>query len=307
MNGSLPLNIILGILIVKALIWSASLSSGTSGGVLAPLLMMGAALGGLEAHFFDHIGIVHLTTAYLGVGFWPMLSFGAILGGTLRAPFTGILFALEVTHDMNMFLPVMIACFAAHAFTVLIMRRSILTEKVSRRGYHLSCEYAVDPLETLLVHDVMRTRLIALPSSDSLEAVRGALKQSHGPQGQQVYPVLDADGKLYGAVSRLDLVKAESGGMPSLATIANQNPAVAYPNESLRAVVYRMAGSGATRFLVVERKDKTKLLGLISLEDLLRARTRNLQEERTRERVLRIRVPFAGKIDRSEEPGVSIQ
>src|SRR6185437_3299314 len=184
---------------------------------------------------------------------------------------------------------------AAHGFTVLVMRRSILTEKVSRRGYHLSCEYAVDPLETLLVHDVMRTRLIALPSGDSLEAVSGALKQSHGPQGQQLYPVLDADGKLYGAVSRLDLVKAESGGMPSLATIANQNPPVVFPNESLRAVVYRMAASGSTRFLVVDRKDQAKLLGLISLEDLLRARTRNLQEERTRERVLRIRIPFAGK------------
>ena len=149
------------------------MGSGTSGGVLAPLLMMGGALGGLEAIFLPHAG----------VGFWPLISLGAILGGTMRSPFTGILFAIELTHDLNMLLPLMVACFAAHAFTVLTLRRSILTEKVSRRGYHLSREYAVDPLETLLVRDVMRTRVIALSSTSSLDEVSRALKSSHGPPG----------------------------------------------------------------------------------------------------------------------------
>ena len=174
-------------------------------------------------------------------------------------------------------------------------KRSILTEKVSRRGYHLSREYAVDPLETLLVKDVMRTRMIALSSNSSLDDVRSALKSSHGPQGQQLYPVLDAGGELSGALTRGELARAiDSGSVARLEQVAKL-PVVAHPDESLRAVVYRMAGSGITRFLVTDRTKRNKLLGLVSLEDLLRARIRNLDEERTRERVLKIRVPFGGK------------
>ncbi len=284
LQGDVPRNIILGILLVKSVIWAVSLGSGTSGGVLAPLLMMGGALGGLEAGWFQHIGI-----SGLGAGFWPLVSLGAILGGTMRSPFTGIVFAIELTHDFNMLLPLIVASFAAHAFTVLTLRRSILTEKVSRRGYHLSREYEVDPLETLLVQDVMRTRLIAFSASSSMEEVRHAIKESHGPQGQQLYPVLDAAGSLRGVVSRSDLTAAD---FKTVDAIAKAPERVAHPDESLRTVVYRMAGSGTTRFVVTDRA-RTKLLGMVSLEDLLRARTRNLREERTRERVLRVRIPFS--------------
>src|SRR5439155_23198246 len=130
-----------------------------SGGVLAPLLMMGGALGGLEATFLPNEGL----------GFWPLISMAAILGGTMRSPFTGIIFALELTHDINVLLPLLVAVTIAHGFTVLIIRRPILTEKVSRRGYHLSREYATDPLEILFVREVMRTNIAALSDKTSLK------------------------------------------------------------------------------------------------------------------------------------------
>ena len=136
LQGDVPGRVLLGILLVKSIIWSVSLGSGTSGGVLAPLLLMGGALGGVEA----------MVLPDLGAGFWPLVSMGAILGGTMRSPFTGVVFALELTHDVNALLPLLVAVTLAHAFTVLALRRSILTEKVSRRGYHLSREYAIDPL-----------------------------------------------------------------------------------------------------------------------------------------------------------------
>jgi hypothetical protein len=245
LQGEVPRNIIFGILLVKSAIWAVSLGSGTSGGVLAPLLMMGGALGGLEAGLFQHLGLPSL-----GVGFWPLISLGAILGGTMRSPFTGILFAVELTHDMNVLLPLLIACVAAHGFTVLTLKRSILTEKVSRRGYHLSREYAVDPLETLLVEDVMRA-------------------------------------------------ESDDPGTPWTIDAATRFRGVAYPDESLRAVVYRMAESGITRFPVASRKHPGDLIGLVSLEDLLQARTRNLREERKRDRPLRVRIPFGGPRARS--------
>src|SRR5438067_10265264 len=107
--GNVTTKVILGVLLVKWFIWAVSLGSGTSGGVLAPLLMMGGALGGLEAMFLPHEG----------AGFWPLISMGAILGGTMRSPFTGIIFALELTHDVNALLPLLIAVVIAHGFTVL--------------------------------------------------------------------------------------------------------------------------------------------------------------------------------------------
>src|SRR5205823_52216 len=139
LQGDVPTRIIVGVLVVKSTIWAVSLGSGTSGGVLAPLLMIGGALGGLEARVLP----------FEGAGFWPLVSMGAILGGTMRSPLTGVIFALELTHDVNVLLPLLLAVIVAHGFTVLVLRRSILTEKVSRRGYHLSREYAVDPLEIL--------------------------------------------------------------------------------------------------------------------------------------------------------------
>src|SRR5262249_42568369 len=123
---SAPAKIILGILIVKSLIWSISLGSGTSRRVLAPLLVMGGPLGGIEAGW----------PPAEGVGFWPLISMGAILGGTMRVPFTGVIFILELTHDVNILLPLIVATVIAYTFTVLVLGRSILTPKAPRPRYH---------------------------------------------------------------------------------------------------------------------------------------------------------------------------
>jgi chloride channel protein, CIC family len=284
LNGSVTTQVILGILLVKSIIWAVSLGSGTSGGVLAPLLMMGGALGGLEAMFLPNEGL----------GFWQLVSMGAILGGTMRSPFTGIVFALELTHDVNILLPLLVAVVIAHGFTVLFMRRSILTEKVSRRGYHLSREYAVDPLEILFTREVMRTNIVALPANITQKDLLQSINSEQRPRGQHLFPVVDAEQRLLGVATRNDLLKllqepCSHDGEYRLADLVKPQPVVAYPDEPLRVVVYRMAETGYTRFPVVERDNPQKLVGMISLQDLLHARTRNLTEERQRERVLRMR------------------
>jgi H+/Cl- antiporter ClcA/predicted transcriptional regulator len=288
LQGNVPLSVFAGVLLVKSAIWMISLGSGTSGGVLAPLLMMGAALGGLESMFLPHFGY----------GFWPLVSMGAILGGTMRSPFTGIVFAIELTHDFNMLLPLLVACFLAHLFTVLTLKRSILTEKIARRGYHLSREYALDPLEILFVREVMRTNVVVLPSEGTLEqAYRLIHSNADGSKGQHLFPVLGPRNELTGVVTRNQLVQLYQK-MPSLAAtirlseIATQRPTVAYADEPLRTVVNRMADSGFTRFPVLDPEESGKIAGMVGLNDLLHARTRNLEDERARERVLRIRMPF---------------
>ncbi len=282
---SVALHLLLGILFIKWVIWSISLGSGTSGGVLAPLLMMGGTLGGLAATFLPNEGL----------GFWPLVGMAAVLGGTMRSPFTGIIFVLELTHDVNVLLPLVVSVTIAHGFTVLTMRRSILTEKVSRRGYHLSREYAVDPLEVLFVSDVMRTNIAAFPSSFLLRELDRTFADV--PSSQHLYPVSDADGHLVGVVPRSDIQKhlAEKlieGHDVCLADVMHSDPAKAYPDEPLTRVVNRMAQTDITEFPVVERSNPRKLLGMISLADLLKARVRRLQEEQRRERILPLRLVF---------------
>jgi H+/Cl- antiporter ClcA len=290
LRGDVGGRVILGVLIVKSVIWSVSLGSGTSGGVLAPLLMMGGALGGVEAWFLPAEG----------PGFWPLVSMGAILGGTMRSPLTGVVFALELTHDINMVLPLLVAVTIAHGFTVLVLRRSILTEKIARRGYHLSREYAVDPLEILFVREVMRTSVAALPADAPYDTLRHSLHGDSSRGRQRLYPVIGDDQKLVGVVTRGDLqavadAAPEDAGAP-LAAILKTRPIVACPDESLRTIVYRMAETGLTRFPVVDREHR-RLIGMIALADLLKARALNLDAERRRERVLgaHIQLPFGEK------------
>ncbi len=293
LRGEVTRGAIIGILLVKSTIWSVSLGSGTSGGVLAPLLMMGGALGGVESMFLPH----------LGPGFWPLVSMGAILGGTMRSPFTGVIFVLELTHDLNMIVPLLLAVTIAHAFTVLVLRRSILTEKVARRGFHLSREYSVDPLEILFVRDVMRTNVAAFPAGMTIEELAGSFDHRRPGSGQTLYPVIGEDRRLAGIITRQDLERILKNGDRgrTLGDLAAKSPVVALAEEPLRAVAYRMAETGLTRFPVVDPRDSHKLAGMVSLVDLLRARSRSLEEERRRERVLRIRLPFRST-NRVSEP-----
>jgi len=290
-QGDVPLRIVAGVLIVKSAIWAISLGSGTSGGVLAPLLMIGGALGGVEARMLP----------WEGVGFWPLISMGAILGGTMRSPLTGVIFALELTHDVNVLLPLLLAVTIAHGFTVLVLRRSILTEKVSRRGFHLSREYAIDPLEIIFAREVARAGIVALPADASTADAAAALAGGHRAETahhtdarrtaheQRLFPIVDSDQRLVGVVARSALrrwlERATQGNVERLVDIMQSKPVIAYGDEPLRVVAFRMAETGVTRVPVVSRRDNS-LVGMVALRDLLTARVKILEAEQRRERML---------------------
>jgi H+/Cl- antiporter ClcA len=290
LQGDVAMHVIVGVLVVKSIIWSVSLGSGTSGGVLAPLLMMGCALGGVLSWFLPSEG----------AGFWPLVCMGAILGGTMRSPLTGVIFSLELTHDVNMILPLLLAVTMAHEFTVLALRRSILTEKIARRGYHLSREYEIDPLEILFVREVMRTNVVALPSAAPSDTLRHSLHSDSSNRRQRLYPVVNPLRELLGVVTRNDLQQlvehAPAHETVKLSSVTHARPTVAYPDESLRMIVYRMAETGLTRFPVIDR-ERSLLIGMVALSDLLKARARILDAEQRRERVFstRIAMPFGGE------------
>jgi CIC family chloride channel protein len=278
LQGEIIGTVALGLLVAKALVWSISLSSGTSGGVLAPLLIMGGALGAFESHFIP-MG---------NGGIWAIVSMAAMMGGTMRSPLTAIAFTLELTHDVNTLPALLIGCVAAQAVTVLLMKRSILTEKVARRGHHLVREYTVDPLEVLRVEEVMDHDAPTIPTMMKVAELSDRIAKGD-PQltKRQGTPIVDEAGHLAGIITRGDLLRAlEANHDPDRSVIeaGSTNLIVAYPDEVLRDAVAKMIRNDIGRLPVVARDDSRKLLGYLGRSGVLAARMRSHDEEHVRER-----------------------
>jgi CBS domain-containing protein len=260
LTAHLLLRAVLTILLVKATIWLIALSSGTSGGVLAPLLILGGALGWV-------VGL-----ALPGEpGFWALLGMAAMLGGTMRAPLTGAVFALELTGDLQMAPALLAASTAAYAVTVLLLKRSILTEKIARRGQHVTREYSVDPYELTRVSDVMVKAVDVLGADLTIpDAVAVISAGAH-----RVYPVVDTNDRPVGLVSRADalLWKVEGGHEHERVgeRISDADLAVAYPDQVVARAIDTMLARDQGRLPVVDRRSGA-LVGLLSRKDLLQVR-----------------------------------
>ncbi|PPJ18377.1 chloride channel protein [Nocardia nova] len=270
LTGHATLSLIVGILVVKTLIWSLSLGSGTSGGVLAPVFMIGAALGAAEGGLLPHV------TA----GFWAMCGLAAVVGGVMRSPLTGIVFTCELTHAWNDVLPLAVASVSAYAVSVLLLKRSVLTEKIARRRLHLTREYTTDPLETFFTHEVMTADPLVLGIDDLIDPI---LPQTHYAG---LYPVVDGSGALVGVTTRQVLQNC-LGTMVAAATLDIRTSV--HPDNTLREVANALALAHVTAAPVVARDDPNRLCGIVTLEQLLHARRRDLHEEHHRERLLVVR------------------
>jgi H+/Cl- antiporter ClcA/CBS domain-containing protein len=276
LRGELIGATVIGLLIGKALVWSISLGSGTSGGVLAPLLIMGGALGAIEARRIP-IG---------DTGLWAMICMAAMMGGTMRSPLTAMIFTLELTHDLDVLPALLISCIAAHAVTVLLLRRSILTEKVARRGFHVTREYSVDPLAVLRVGEVMDKHPPTIPASMKVTDLSDRIAR-HDPEliARQGTLIVDGDHNLAGIITRGDLVRALEQ-LPENATVleaGTRNLILAYPDEILGEAVARMVRNDIGRLPVVERHNPGKLIGYLGRASVMTARLRRLEEEHDRE------------------------
>ena len=197
LNGTMDLHATGSLLIGKATVWIVALSSGTSGGVLAPLLIMGGALGSLEAHLLP----------FGDTGFWALLGMAAILGGTMRAPLTSTMFAVELSGNTHLMPALLTASLAAFAVTVLLMRRSILTERIARRGLHLTREYTVDPFDVMRVGTIMAKPVDTLPATMKVTDTVAFFSLDVAASRHKSYPVIDEHGKLAGIVSRADVLR----------------------------------------------------------------------------------------------------
>jgi len=270
----------IGLLIGKALVWSFALGSGTSGGVLAPLLMMGGALGAAEARFIP-VG---------DAGAWALIGMAAMMGGTMRSPLTAMIFALELTKDLNLLPGLLVGCIAAQGVTVLLMRRSILTERVARRGYHVTREYGIDPFVAVRVGEVMVRNVATVPAAMRVTELADQVTR-HDPRlsRHEGLPIVDDDGRLVGIITRGDVLRAlERGGAGGQTVLeaGSRELIVTHPDEVLYDAASKMLRNDVGRLPVVSRDDPRRLVGYLGRANCMSARLRQLDEEHIRERSL---------------------
>lgn len=287
-SGNIGWTLLAGILLIKTISWAFSMGSSTAAGILAPLLMFGGALGGVFAHLMP----------MMTPGAWVLVGMSAVLSAAIGAPLTSAMLALELTHNGGLMLPVLLACMAAYALSVLVLPRSMLTESMSRRGMHLSREFGADPLESILVSHAMHTSVFALPDNATRRAAADWLRKMEERGGeawshwQRIFPLVDSEGRLTGTLTRAQMIAAarkEDLSVP-LAQDANSSPLTVSPVTTLRACAMSMAESKITSYPVVNAEGK--LLGIMTISDLLKGRSDEAHRESDRERVLRLRWPF---------------
>jgi len=269
-NGDLVVKAVILLLVVKAIVWLVALGSGTSGGILAPLLILGGCAGFLMGQYLPG-----------DPGFWAMIGMAGVMSGTMRAPMTGALFAAELTNHLSALPETIAAGAAAHAISVLVMKRSILTEKIARRGRHILREYTVDALEFLLAGQLMTPEPKTLPGTMTIpEVLRFFAEEAQ----HRSYPVVDEDGRLLGLVSRTDALKwqVENQREGRLADIlSDASTKSAYPETPCGEVADMMVETGVGRVPILDPESR-RVIGIISRQDLLKVRSAQKRGEKIR-------------------------
>jgi CIC family chloride channel protein len=284
LNANLAWKILIVVMVAKAVALVISLGSGTSGGLLAPMFMSSAALGGIFAMGIDRI----FPAANLSAGAFALVAMGAVFGAASRATFSFIIFAFEITRDYNSVLPLMLVSVIADGIAMLLMpKASIMTEKLARRGLHIHQEYEADILRQMMVSETMEKDVPKVPADMKVGELADRIAR-RDPEvcHHQGLLILDPEGKLAGVITRGDVVRAldndPSGGM-SVLEAGTRDVVVTYPNELLHDASAKMLRNGVGRLPVVDRDDPRRVVGYLGRPGIMAARLRGLEDEHVRE------------------------
>jgi H+/Cl- antiporter ClcA len=280
LNNSLPLKILLLVMVFKALALVVSLGSGTSGGLLAPMFMSSAAMGGAFAIALNSFAGTHLPP-----GAFAVVAMGAVFGAASRATFTFIIFAFEITQDYNSVLPLMLVCVIADGVAMMFMKTSIMTEKLARRGLHIHQDYEPDVLYQMRVRDTMSDDTTTVPGDRKISDIANDMLNG-GKFRHMALPIVDAQNKVTGIITRGDVSRAlalDPAGNMLVRDAGSKGVVVAYPDELLSEAAEKMLRHGVGRLPVVTRDDSNKLVGYLGRSGILAARLKRMEEEHVRE------------------------
>jgi H+/Cl- antiporter ClcA/CBS domain-containing protein len=284
LNANLAFKLLVIVMVAKAIALVVSLGSGTSGGLLAPMFMSSAALGGLFAMGIDKI----FPAAQLSPGAFALVAMGAVFGAASRATFTFIIFAFEITRDYNSVLPLMLVCVIADGIAMLLMpRASIMTEKLARRGLRIDQNYETDVLQQMVVSETMDSEPPTITGDMRIQELADRLAK-HDPtvSRHQGILIVDGAGKLAGVITRGDLFRAlskDSTGEMSVLEAGTSRVIVTYPDEGLHEASAKMLRNNIGRLPVVDRINSGKVVGYLGRPGIMAARMRRLEEEHVRD------------------------
>jgi H+/Cl- antiporter ClcA len=283
LSDKFTLEVLALILIFKALALLVSLGSGTSGGLLAPLFMIGAALGGA----FAKVTNLAIPEAHLSAGAFALVAMAALFGSASRATFAFIIFAFEITRDYDAILPLMLVAVIADGIGLLLMRNSIMTEKLARRGLRVHGEYEPDVLHQMSVDAVMDREVATVPATMLVRDLAERIGR-HDPvyARHHAFPIVDEDRQLVGIITYgnvLSCIEVDPATPITVLDAGTRDVVTTYPDESLHDAVTRMIRRDIGRMPVVERAHPTEIVGYLGREAILRARARTVEEEHRRE------------------------
>jgi chloride channel protein, CIC family len=283
LNNNLTLELLMLICVFKALALVISLGSGTSGGLLAPMFMSSAALGGVFAMAVNAI----VPGAHLSPGAFALVAMAAVFGAASRATFAFIVFAFEITRDYNAILPLMLGCVIADLIALRYLKTSIMTEKLARRGLHVPGEYEASVLHTVRLSEVMRTDVQPITADTSVAGLAARISRSeNGLTLSQGLPIADKDGLLAGVITQGDMLRAletDPEGRETVLEAGTASPIVAYSDEFVHDALHRMVSHNVGRLPVVSREDPRRMIGYFDRSNLLNAWTRQIEEEGVQE------------------------
>lgn len=275
-SGQIGLLGLASLCLLKLLSWSVALGSGTSGGTLAPLFTIGGALGGA-------LGLLAVSLApwlHVDPRLAALVSMAAIFSGASRAFLTSVVFAFETTQQPHGLLPLLGACAAAYLVSGLMMRHTIMTEKIARRGVRVPSEYSADYLDQILVREACSREVVSLRADQRIADLRAWLAGETPGARHQGFPVLDGDGRLLGVLTRRDLREGQPHDAASVGSLIRRPPLVVQESHSLREAADHMVEAEVGRLVVVAVDDPRRVLGIITRGDLLAAHAPRLREAR---------------------------
>ncbi|MGH8148518.1 MAG: chloride channel protein [Steroidobacteraceae bacterium] len=284
-RGSFGVKVLFGLCVLKFLSWVIALGSGTSGGTLAPLFIIGGACGALISAAVGHV----LPSFGLDPRIAALVGMAAMFAGSSRAVLTAIVFAFETTHQSASLLPLLGGCTSAYLISALMMRNTIMTEKIARRGVRVPSEYTADYLERFTVAKACTRLVTTLKASQLLGDVRRWMSSDGAEAQHQGYPVIDDAGRVRGVVTRRDLLDQKQLDETPVGALLKRAPLMVFEDHSLREAADLMAGENVGRLIVVARTDPARLTGIITRSDVLGVNKGRLREMRHATRRIRIR------------------
>lgn len=284
-NGQLEINALIALCAMKFLSWAIALGSGTSGGTLAPLFTIGGALGAL--------GGVALSALVPQLGIDPriaaLVGMAAVFAGASRALLTSVVFAFETTREFAGLLPLLGGCTVAYLVSALLMRNTIMTEKIARRGLRVPDEYSADHLEQIRVGDVCTRQIVTLAAAHPVGETRRWLHSGGPDTRHQRYPVADNNGVILGFVARRQIMDIQYSEESELAVIPRMPAHSVREGVTLRDAVDSMSENGSGKLLVVSDRNADRVIGILTARDVLVTQAIRRRRERESVRSLRLR------------------